>query len=117
MSASAPSGTLVGASQMGVWSTVESSSDVLLLPPAAGFTVKLSFVVRSTICLVRPWIVTVAGPVVAVADAVSVKVEVLYVWLENTAVTPLGNPVAVSTTPRTKPLRVMVTRDVPLVPC
>jgi len=83
---------------MGVWSTVESSSDVLLLPPAAGITVKASVVVRSENWRgLRPWIVTVATPVAAVADAVSVKVEELIVMLgANTAVTPLGKPVAVS---------------------
>ena len=68
-----------------------------------GFTLKASVVVRSIICLLRPWIVTVAGPVAAVADAVSVKVDE---WVAgtsgpNTAVTPLGRPVALSETSST----------------
>ena len=94
---------------------------MLLLPPAAGITVKASVVVRSENWRgLRPWIVTVATPVAAVADAVSVKVEELIVMLgANTAVTPLGKPVAVSQTPTTTipPACVIFTVDVPLVPC
>ena len=50
-----------------------------------------------------PVTVTVAAPVVAVAEAVSVSVEVALPFaggvtglVENAAVTPLGNPVALS---------------------
>ena len=50
-----------------------------------------------------PVIVTVAAPVVAVAEAVSVRVEVaaplaggVTGLVENAAVTPLGKPVALS---------------------
>src|SRR6478609_7761755 len=108
------------ANQIGVWSTVQNSNEVLPLPPAAGFTVKASVVVCSVSPVAFPWIVTVAAPVAAVADAVSVKVEELVVGAvgSNTGATPLGTPVAVSVTaPAKPPDRVMVTVDVPPVPC
>ena len=67
-----------------------------------------------------PRIVTVAAPVVAVADAVSVSTELLPVAAAglNAAVTPLGRPVAVRFTVPANPfVRVMFTVDVPFAPC
>src|SRR6266436_10044810 len=69
-----------------------------------------------------PVTVTVAGPVVAVAEAVSVSVEVALPFaggvtglVENAAVTPLGKPVALSVVAELKPFRlVMVMVLVPL---
>jgi len=68
--------------------------------------------------------VTVAVPVVAVDDAVSVKVEVALPFaggvtgfVENDAVTPVGNPEALSVVAELNPFRlVMVIVLVPLDP-
>ena len=100
--------------------TVQNSRAVLPLPLAEGVTVRASVVVCSFSPVAFPWIVTVAAPVAAVPDAVSVKVEELVVGAvgSNTAVTPLGSPVAVSVTAAAKPpVRVIFTVDVPPVPC
>src|SRR5260370_18241737 len=72
-----------------------------------------------------PVMVTVAGPVVAVEEAVSVSVEVALPFaggvtglVENAAVTPLGNPVALSVVAELNPFRlVMVMVLVPFEPC
>jgi hypothetical protein len=72
-----------------------------------------------------PVTVTVALPVVAVADAVSVRVEVALPFaggvtglVENAAVTPLGKPVALSVVAELKLFwLVMVMVLVPLPPC
>ena len=66
-----------------------------------------------------------AVPVVAVPEAVSVSVEVAVPlaggvtgFVENAAVTPLGNPVALSVVAELNPLRlVMVMVLVPFEPC
>jgi hypothetical protein len=71
-----------------------------------------------------PVTVTVAAPVVAVAEAVSVSVDVALPlaggvtgFVENAAVTPLGNPVAVSVVAELKLFwLVMVIALVPLPP-
>jgi hypothetical protein len=68
--------------------------------------------------------VTVAVPVVAVADAVSVRVDVALPFaggvtglVENAAVTPLGRPVALSVVAELNPFwLVMVMELVPLEP-
>ncbi len=70
-------------------------------------------------------IVTVAVPVVAEEDAVSVRVEVALAFaggvtglVENVAVTPLGNPLALSVVAELKPpALVMVIVLVPLLLC
>ncbi len=72
-----------------------------------------------------PVMVTVARPVVAVADAVSVSVEVVLPFAggvtglgENAAVTPLGRPLALSVVAELKPFwLVIVMVLVPLAPC
>jgi hypothetical protein len=72
-----------------------------------------------------PVTVTVAVPVVAVPEAVSVSVEVAVPFaggvtgfVENAAVTPLGNPVALSVVAELNPFRlVMVMVLVPFEPC
>jgi len=72
-----------------------------------------------------PVIVTVALPVVAVAEAVSVRVDVAVPFaggvtglVENAAVTPLGKPEALSVVAALKPFRlVMVMVLVPFEPC
>ena len=72
-----------------------------------------------------PVIVTVAVPTVAVADAVSVRVEVALPFaggvtglVENDAVTPLGKPDALNVVAELNPpVLVMVIVLVPLVPC
>ena len=69
-------------------------------------------------------IVTVAAPVVAVAEAVNVSVEVTLPFaggvtglVENAAVTPLGNPEALNVVAELKPpVLVMVIVLVPLAP-
>ena len=69
-------------------------------------------------------IVTVAAPVAAVAEAVSVSVEVAVPFAggvtgleENVAVTPLGRPLALSVVAELKPpVLVMVIVLVPLAP-
>jgi hypothetical protein len=71
-----------------------------------------------------PVIVTVAAPVVAVEEAVSVRVEVALPFaagvtglVENVAVTPVGRPVALSVVAELKPpVLVMVIVLVPLAP-
>ncbi len=72
-----------------------------------------------------PVMVTVAAPVVAVADAVSVSIEVVVPFAggvtgfgENAAVTPLGRPLALSVVAELKLFRlVIVIVLVPLAPC
>ncbi len=72
-----------------------------------------------------PVIVTVAAPTVALAEAVSVSVEVTVPFatgvtgfVENAAVTPLGNPVALNVVAELKPpVLVIVMVLVPLLPC
>lgn len=91
---------------------------------AAAFTVKAMLVV----CVVDPDVpvmVTVAAPVVADAEAVSVRVDVAVPFaggvtglVENAAVTPLGKPEALSVVAALKPFRlVMVIVLVPFEPC
>lgn len=71
-----------------------------------------------------PVIVTVAAPVVAVAEAVSVRVEVTVPFaagvtglVENAAVTPLGKPEALRVVAELKPpVLVMVIVLAPLLP-
>ena len=71
-----------------------------------------------------PVIVTVAAPTVALAEAVSVSVEVALAFaggvtglVENAAVTPVGRPVAVSVVAELKPpVLVIVIVLVPLAP-
>ena len=71
-----------------------------------------------------PVIVTVAGPVVAVPEAVSVRVDVAVPFaggvtglVENAAVTPVGKPEALSVVAELKPFRlVMVMVLVPFEP-
>ncbi len=90
---------------------------------AAVFTVRLIVVV----CVVEPdvpVIVTVAVPVVAVDDAVNVKVDVALPFaggvtgfVEKAAVTPLGKPEALNVVAELNALRlVMVIVLVPLAP-
>jgi hypothetical protein len=72
-----------------------------------------------------PVMVTVAAPVVAVADAVSVSTEVTLPFaagvtglVENAAVTPLGKPEALSVVAELNPpVLVIVIVLVPLAPC
>ena len=72
-----------------------------------------------------PVIVTVALPVVAVPEAVSVRVDVAVPFaggvtglVENAAVTPLGKPEALSVVAALKPFRlVTVMVLVPFEPC
>jgi hypothetical protein len=72
-----------------------------------------------------PVMVTVAAPVAAVEDAVSVSVEVVLPFaggvtglVENAAVTPLGSPLALSVVAESNPFwLVMVIVLVPLLPC
>ena len=68
---------------------------------------------------VVPVMVTVAGPTVAVLEAVKVSVLVVVVLAGlNDAVTPAGRPLAVRPTELVKPLRsVTATVLVPLAPC
>jgi hypothetical protein len=64
--------------------------------------------------------VTVAEPVAAVAEAVSVRVELLPVVLFglNAAVTPVGRPLAARVTaPVNPPVRLMLMVTLPLAPC
>jgi hypothetical protein len=71
-----------------------------------------------------PVIVTVAAPTVALAEAVSVRVEVALPFaagvtglVENAAVTPAGSPVALNVVAELKPpVLVMVTVLVPAAP-
>lgn len=71
-----------------------------------------------------PVIVTVAAPVVAVAEAVSVRVEVTVPFaagvtglVENAAVTPLGRPEALRVVAELKPpVLVIVMVLAPLLP-
>lgn len=71
-----------------------------------------------------PVIVTVAAPMVAVAEAVSVRVEVAVPFaagvtglVENAAVTPLGRPEALRVVAELKPpVLVIVIVLVPLAP-
>src|SRR5262249_28309781 len=83
----------------------------------AGFTVRAIIVVWLRLPLV-PVIVTVAGPVVAVLDALSVRVVALPLDAGlKLAVTPAGNPLALNATlPPNPPLGVTVMVLVPLDP-
>jgi hypothetical protein len=89
-----------------------------------GFTVRVMVV----LCVVdpdTPVTVTVAVPVVADDEAVSVSVELAVPFaggvtglVENAPVTPLGKPVALSVVAELKPFRlVMVMVLVPFEPC
>ena len=91
---------------------------------AAAFTVR----VMGVVCVVEPEvpvIVMVTVPVVAVEEAVSVSVEVALPlaggvtgFVENAAVTPEGNPEALSVVAELKPFKlVTVMVLVPLDPC
>ena len=90
---------------------------------AGTFTVRL-IVVLCVVAPEVPVIVTVAAPVVAVEDAVSVSVDVALPFAggvtgfaENAAVTPLGKPEALSVVAELNPLRlVTVIVLVPLDP-
>jgi hypothetical protein len=104
--------------------TEEGDAPMVKFGVAAVFTVNAMVVV----CVVdpeTPEIVTVAVPVVAVPEAVSVKVEVAVPFAggvtglaENAAVTPLGNPVALSVVAELNPFRlVIVIVLVPFDPC
>ena len=89
-----------------------------------GFTVSVT-VVLWVVEPEVPVIVTVAVPVVAVDDAVSVSVDVALPLAggvtgfgEKVAVTPLGRPEALSVVAALKPFKlVMVTVLLPLEPC
>src|ERR1700674_3505308 len=91
---------------------------------AAAFTVSAMVV----LCVVdpdTPVMVTVAAPVVAEEEAVSVSVELAVPFaggvtglVENAAVTPLGKPVALSVVAELNPFRlVIVIVLVPFEPC
>ena len=102
----------------------EGDSDrVKFVVPEEAFTVRASWccdVVEPEV----PVIVTVAAPTVAVAEAVSVRVEVALPFaggvtglVENAAVTPLGRPDALSVVAELKPpVLVTVIVLVPLLP-
>jgi len=89
-----------------------------------GFTVSVT-VVECVVDPEVPVIVTVAVPVVAVEEAVSVRVEVALPFaggvtgfVENDAVTPLGSPDALNVVAELKPFKlVIVIVLVPLEPC
>jgi len=98
--------------------------------PMVKFGVAAAFTVNAivAVCVVdpeTPEIVTVAVPVVAVPDAVSVRVDVAVPFaggvtglVENAAVTPLGNPVALNVVAELNPFRlVIVIVLVPFDPC
>ena len=102
----------------------EGDAPMVKLGVAAAFTVRVMVV----LCVVdpdTPLTVTVAVPVVAEDDAVSVSVEVALPLaggvtglVENAAVTPLGKPVALRVVAELKPFRlVMVMVLVPFDPC
>ena len=104
--------------------TEEGDAPIVKFGVAAAFTVKAIVAV----CVVEPdvpVIVTVAAPVVAVDEAVSVSVEVAFPFaggvtgfVENAAVTPLGKPEALSVVAELNPLRLpTVIVLVPLEPC
>ena len=101
-----------------------ASKTAVCPPPPGTVTVRLSGVLW-LVAPLAPVTVTVKVPVEAVADAVSVSVEVALPpaagvtgLAENAAVTPLGNPLALSVTAELKPLRLpTVTVLVPLAPC
>src|SRR5580700_10124317 len=108
------------------WVTVseEGEAPMVKLGCAAAFTVRVIVV----LCVVdpdTPVTVTVAVPVVADDEAVSVKVELAVPFaggvtglVENAAVTPLGKPVALSVVAELNPFKlVMVIVLVPLEPC
>src|SRR5947209_10343185 len=91
---------------------------------ATAFTLRLTVVE----CVVEPDVpvtVTVAVPVVALEDAVRVKVDVALPlaggvtgFVENEAVTPLGNPEALSVVAELNPFKLVIVMVlVPLEPC
>jgi hypothetical protein len=105
---------------------VSEAGEALTLKPGAtaAFTVRLNVV----LCVVEPLVpvmVTVAAPVVADEDAVSVSVELalppeagVIGFAENDAVTPEGRPLTLRVVAELNPFRlVTVTVLVPLVPC
>ena len=97
-----------------VTTTVEGEAPMVKFGCAAVFTVRLMVVV----CVVDPdvpVIVTVAVPVVALEEAVSVSVDVALPFaggvtglVENAAVTPVGNPDALSVVAELKPLKLVI---------
>ena len=106
-----------------VTTTEEGEAPMVKFGCAAVFTVRLMVVV----CVVEPdvpVIVTVVVPVVALEEAVSVRVDVALPFaggvtglVENAAVTPVGNPEALSVVAALKPLKlVMVIVLVPFEP-
>ena len=103
--------------------TDDGEAPIVKLGCAGGFTVRL-IVVEWVVEPEVPVRVTVAGPVVAVDEAVRVKVEVALPFaggvtgfVENVAVTPLGRPEALSVVAELKPFKlVMVTVLVPWEP-
>jgi hypothetical protein len=104
--------------------TDEGDAPMVKLGVAPAFTVN-AIVVVWVVDPETPEIVTVAAPVVAVPEAVSVKVDVAVPFaggvtgfVEYAAVTPLGNPVALSVVAELNPFRlVIVIVLVPLEPC
>src|SRR5512143_235531 len=94
--------------------SVASNTAVCGPPPPDAFTVN-AIVVLCVVAPEVPVIVTVAGPVVAVPDAVSVSVEVALPLaggvtglVENAAVTPLGSPDALRVVALLKPARLVI---------
>ena len=107
-----------------VTATEEGEAPMVKFGVAAAFTVRAMVVV----CVVAPEVpvmVTVAAPVVAVAEAVSVRVDVAVPFaggvtglVENADVTPLGSPEALRVVAELKPFKlVTVMVLVPLDPC
>lgn len=104
--------------------SVDGEAPMVKLAVAEAFTVR-AMVVVWTVEPDVPVIVTVALPVVAVEEAVRVRVDPAVLLAggvtglgENAAVTPLGKPEAVSVVAELKPLRlVTVMVLVPLEPC
>src|SRR6185295_13950205 len=83
----------------------ELTRGVGVTTPPVGFTVRLIEVVWLGTPVAVPVTVTVAGPRVAVAAAVNVRVLVAPVagFALKVAVTPVGRPVAARVTPAAKP--------------
>lgn len=104
--------------------TDEGDAPMVKLGVAAAFTVR-AIVVLCVVDPETPVIVTVAGPVVAEPEAVSVSVEVALPFaggvtglVEKAAVTPLGNPVALRVVAALKPLRLVIVMVlIPFEPC
>jgi hypothetical protein len=107
-----------------VTATEDGEAPIVKLGCAVAFTVRL-IVVEWVVEPEVPVIVTVAAPVVAVEEAVRVKVEVALPFaggvtgfVENVAVTPLGRPVALSVVAALKPFKLVIVMVlVPLEPC